>query len=381
MDNKKLKLYIGNKLIPFNHHSICFDIEKNNWAFTEVFDEADIIPVFSSHNTDISLLKKIYKPTQILLILDIFHCDSNHGNIGYISIMINVFTDITKKIIYVHQNKKNKNIKFAYVDIMFNREKLYFTEYDNVKNLDQKTWTTFSNKEMYTLSPINKISNKKFLAPIRIYNNVVDEEGNRSSMSGRMIYRKKLYNLLSSFLNDGWISNNENFDLLPNSPNNNFIMNKHTCGSGFYPVSDFHYNNSIISIYVETIIDGKKLTLVTEKTFDPLIKGNFILPFGHQYQIECIKDYGFKFPKWIDYSYDDIENLEERFLKYCQIVNNLLLIPQNELYKKMLENIDILNYNRQLFFNTPYISLYDNTIKSIKHNEENNWGLYKTLKE
>lgn len=58
MDNKNLKLYIGNDIIPFNENSICFEIEKDKWLFTNIFEESDIIPIMYYDQTNISLLKE-----------------------------------------------------------------------------------------------------------------------------------------------------------------------------------------------------------------------------------------------------------------------------------------------------------------------------------
>ena len=124
-------------------------------------------------------------------------------------------------------------------------------------------------------------------------------------------------------------------------------------------MANHYYNSSYISIYIETITTGVYTRTITEKTWDPLIKGHFILPYGYSGLVKDIQSYGFIMPKWIDYSYDQELDDRRRWEKYEQSVNLIL--------KKSLEEIDelyqkdktILEHNRNLFFTRPYDTLYD----------------------
>jgi hypothetical protein len=94
---------------------------------------------------------------------------------------------------------------------------------------------------------------------------------------------------------------------------------------------------------------------VTEKTFDPLIKGHFILPFGTYKFIENTKlHYGFEFPNFIDYSYDLIEDDAQRYYAYSREVERLLTIPIDT-WREHWNNYNILRTaNQQIFFDRPY---------------------------
>ena len=81
-------------------------------------------------------------------------------------------------------------------------------------------------------------------------------------------------------------------------------------GAGtWWPAHNRYYNDSFVSIYVETIVRSIGYRVVTEKTYDPLIKGNFILPYAYQNFLVDVKSYGFILPDWIDYSYDSLPDV------------------------------------------------------------------------
>jgi hypothetical protein len=97
-----------------------------------------------------------------------------------------------------------------------------------------------------------------------------------------------------------------------------------------------------------------------------LIKGNFPLIFSGPNVISNLKKYyDFKFPDWIDYSYDSIDDLEQRFEAYLQSIKKIATIPLNELHNLYLQDKHILEHNRNVFFSKPYDSLYDKVEKSI----------------
>ena len=123
-------------------------------------------------------------------------------------------------------------------------------------------------------------------------------------------------------------------------------------------MANHYYNSSYISIYIETITTGVYTKTITEKTWDPLIKGHFILPYGYSGLVKDIQSYGFIIPEWIDYSYDQELDDHRRWEKYEQSVKRILKkFPEvDELYQK---DKTILEHNRNLFFTRPYDTLYD----------------------
>jgi hypothetical protein len=131
------------------------------------------------------------------------------------------------------------------------------------------------------------------------------------------------------------------------------------------PMHNSYYDNSAISIYVETITltgspgtpgsDVHGVRSVTEKTWEPLIKGHLILPFAYSGFVDDLrKHYGVQFPDEIDYSYDNLSNDLDRWAVYITTVRELLNKGPDHLFKIKRDNLDKIIHNRDLFFNTGY---------------------------
>jgi hypothetical protein len=151
------------------------------------------------------------------------------------------------------------------------------------------------------------------------------------------------------------------------------LMKQNSCGgSGLWmPIANKYYEQTYISIYVETCTISypphryvnNPHESVTEKTFDPLIKGHFILPFGYSGIIKDIKDYGFKLPEWINYEYDEIKCDRHRFATFLEETDRLLSMDMSEIEKNYVKDYEMLNYNRSLFWHKPYVPLYDEVLR------------------
>jgi len=123
--------------------------------------------------------------------------------------------------------------------------------------------------------------------------------------------------------------------------------------TAYNPVHNAYYNDTFISIYGETFEWGSSI-MITEKTWDPLIKGHFILPFSTPGFIDHLKQKGFLFPTFIDYSYDNIADNDSRFKAYTEEIDRLMNIDIAKWRQLWIDNIDILWYNRSMFDRTPY---------------------------
>ena len=245
--------------------------------------------------------------------------------------------------------------------MMMYRHKLYYQNY--VDDLSKTVWSLHSNKDMYQLNNIDTdmTKNKNILFAGRIYNH---------TQVGRMNYRKQLRNHLLEYNNGkGFINDCANGAyFFPNNINEavvDYITN--ISGSMWYPLNDSYYKNSMVSVYVETLINyGNISKIVTEKTFDPLIKGHFILPFGTVNFIKTCKEvYGFEFPNWIDYSYDGIEDADVRFKHYIKSVDQIINMPIETLQNYVRTNRDILYHNRNVILNYKMPSFYNSIINCI----------------
>ena len=353
------------------NQSLPFVKDMHQFVYVDKLEEADIVCALADLSSTNSSLQQL-KPHQILLVMGLFHIDHHSYTPSYIDYyinrLINEFECPTNKIIFTHKNKNNLDSKYAYFDMMFYRQKLYFTDYQDEYDLSVKTWTSFCNKEIYSLEDIhlNYQRSKNILNPSKIY------EVNGMPLGPRMKYRIKLREFLLKH-NDmrGYINDTRNGAcFFPNNPSKDVMEKIIAPGGGiWYPIGDVYYNSSYVSAYIETITEPFGAKCATEKTFDPLIKGHFILPYSIQNFIASLKtDYGFTFPIWIDYSYDEVSDSELRFEKYMESVKKIIDMPLDKLHQLAFNDIEILKHNRQVFFDTPYVSFYDTIQNCIKFN-------------
>lgn len=366
-----MKIFYSDEYIPgfciARNNSLCFDIEKDKWIFVDSIEKSEVIPLQLRIGKELdaqykSLIDLGYT-NQWILFLDIFHLDERVNHF-YEEIIQFYKTKNINKILFVHSNKA---IDFGiYYDFMFNRQKSYIQDFDTIVK-GGRIYSYQADKSCYELASIKNdfTSNHYYLCPNRIYD--WDHY--------RFAYRKRLKNHLDSQDVKGFISNPPHKILEPQQSSLLEFMKQDQYGGGgtWFPIHNKYYQQSYFSVYVETITVNydEKINLrysyraITEKTFDPLMKGHFILPFGYQGFIKDVLDYGFKLPSFIDYSYDLIENNEERFLSFLRSLDKLLAFSPADwqyCYKKHMETLE---YNRQLFFDKSYDSLYDKVKNKI----------------
>lgn len=121
----------------------------------------------------------------------------------------------------------------------------------------------------------------------------------------------------------------------------------------YSPPHNEYYNNTFISIYCETVEQGDTL-FITEKTFDPLIKGHFILPFSSPGFVQYVRSKGFLLPDFIDYSYDSIRDGQSRFDAYASEIRRLMTIDLDGWKQHWMDNLDLLYHNKRLFYDRDY---------------------------
>jgi organic radical activating enzyme len=347
----------------WKHISYFLDFELDKFILVYDIKEADIIPTWEQSN--LYELRKVILPTQVILHLEIHHAFEGQGKDDYVELIRNVmYADFVNKVVFLTTNMSAKWPSHVRYDFLFNRQKYYYENPDKIK-YDRLQWTFGATPEVFKLTPIAKEPKKKFLSPSRIYFATNDKWNNRRSE-----FRELLRNLLATNIRAGYLNNSVGGAFfLSNEMTPTMVerMGKDNYGGGtWYPVADWYYNTSYVSIYVETIAATKGYSFITEKTFDPLIKGNFILPFGHQHLVQYIRDYGFKLPKWIDYSYDTIQNDDERFAAYLSSVKQVMVLKLDDLHTKYEEDRDILEYNRSIFTTKPYDKFHDRLVECIQ---------------
>ena len=114
-----------------------------------------------------------------------------------------------------------------------------------------------------------------------------------------------------------------------------------------------NYRETFFSVYTESIDSGTTL-VATEKTLDPLIKGHFILPFSAPGFVKYLSIKGWRLPTFINYSYDFILDDQQRFDAFSKEFERLCSIDMDTWRQLWLDNIDIIEYNRNQLYNRPY---------------------------
>jgi hypothetical protein len=175
-------------------------------------------------------------------------------------------------------------VKIIQWDFMWNRIKAYYTESVPCDKLLHH----YNGPGQYNLPQLDfdKSKSKVFLSPCgREYG-----------------YRTRLYNDVCNYTS-GYLSNRTR---------GIFLEERHITGA-FKPIPEEFYANSYFSVYVESNVTKTELIHVTEKSFEPLIKGHFILPIANPGTVQRIRDLGFKLPDFIDYSYDTEQDTDTRY--------------------------------------------------------------------
>lgn len=359
-------------------HSLVFDMSPA-WEIVSDTNLADALIIVNNNGDDLAPIRRHYRPHQVLIIQELFHMSENMSYEFYCKTIKDKFKSITTKVIVIHNNLSWRSSPgIVYYDHIFDRQKLHSTDYDTGIMLDRRVWTTCCSKGMYELYPINKILGKKYLALMRVYHHMIPD------MPARMKVRIRIRSLLNK--NDTYMCDDHSALFLPNDTNDNVTMyTRSQSGGVWYPVSNKYYDTSIVSVYTETLVEHsyhnspKNLaSIVTEKTMDPMIRGNFVLPFGYPGLIKDMTDvYGFKLPDWIDYSYDSIINNAARLAAYEESLKKLDEYSLEEMYALCIRDQHILEYNRSVFFTRPYSFpvLHKNVLDAIAANEAAGWDL------
>ena len=148
---------------------------------------------------------------------------------------------------------------------------------------------------------------------------------------------------------------------------------------GFSPPHNAYYNSSSISFYTETLIYNNSTSPVmsaTEKTWTPILKGHFILPYGPPGFCDFLKEeYDIRFPDFLDLSYDSRPpkyDTKERFETYLREVERICEMGGTRLYILKNEYRDLLIHNRDVFRKNGYKDHFSEYFLSdLKNLQEN----------
>ena len=143
----------------------------------------------------------------------------------------------------------------------------------------------------------------------------------------------------------------------PNHKNDVFSNLKYTTKS--------HYGETLFNIISETSFENESLNL-TEKSFKALANSHPFLIIGDRYSNQYIKDLGFEqYDDIIDYSFDSIENRDERLNAAFKEIKKIYSIGRDGMIEWYRNNIDKINANREKFFTYSFSTMIDDTIKEL----------------
>ena len=266
-------------------------------------------------------------PAPVRIQLDVFHATENKISGTNNTEWIKHAEPGEFVIVECHDpNISNPHIVFS--DFLFNRTKAYYSQF---KFRDPGRRWYYQHDDDFVLPAITRSDGRQrlFISASRLYHRPQP-------------YRRRLIELVSRYQDQGYVSSD-----------NSLRSSSGLVPGGYSPMHNAYYLDSFISIYAETLEWGDTI-MVTEKTWDPLIKGHFILPFGVCGLIQDIKSRGFVFPDFIDYTYSTIADDNRRWQSYQNEVRRLISLRLDQWQDLWDSNLSMLRHNREVFFQRPY---------------------------
>ena len=327
-----------------------FDLNGDEYVVVEDQSPADILCVMSWPSVDLSVeLKKKY-PHKISVEVDIWHGFENYieflqqhcKNSGL------PYADNHYLITHIAQGPLDYGPNIIYTDHCYNKAKGAYTNFPYSPDGIPTNVSTFGAFVMPKLK--NRSHNKIFLAPNRV-DTARQDHLVRSRFAIHQLVQSGYNNL--GYTSDGTSYLHSHADYPYIHDMESLLMAPAPAILNFGGVHNLYYIDTFISIYGETLEFGNSCT-ITEKTYDPLAKGHFILPFSTYKFLDMVVARGFKLPDFIDYSYDSIEDFDQRLASYIKEAERLLQIPLEQWHKLYQENLNLLRHNQLVFHRRDY---------------------------
>lgn len=339
--------------------------------YTSNPNEADIIVIDKVKQC------KLYTSStcKFFLVLDLFHGYEN-GCLEYQTILdeyAKLNCDAQLIILSQYHVLANEHPNVITYDFMFNRSKAYFTNFPipalfcNHSNVWYWSGELSYQTKQWSRSPEQR--NRIFCSHGRTYPTLRPDSIRHTMAEFFKTYNHRgyvgfaesddnsivsLYSHREDPLSNGrLVFDIDSGKVLDNTGYGNYPG---VASGGFSPLHVNYYENSFISFYGETIEYGNTL-FITEKTFVPMAHGHFVLPFSNCGFVNFLKQYGFAFPDFIDYSYDNEKNYQKRKEMYFQECKRLIELPHQYWREQFYKHEDIRFRNKQLIWIKPYDSL------------------------
>ncbi len=136
------------------------------------------------------------------------------------------------------------------------------------------------------------------------------------------------------------------------------------------PIQDpaiWKFTDSYLHIVSETFTNSGNGVCLSEKTFKPIWYMQPFVIFGTPGTLLALRNIGYQtFDQWIDESYDQIENVTDRFYAAINSIHKFCQRPVTELDVDMAEMLPILQHNAELLqYNN--INFINNSKSALNH--------------
>jgi hypothetical protein len=119
-----------------------------------------------------------------------------------------------------------------------------------------------------------------------------------------------------------------------------------------------------VNIVTETLFDVDSI-FISEKTYKPIYMCQPFIIFGNPHSLKKLKELGYKtFDKWWDESYDNEININKRFDKIVNILEEIAAWDMDKCFSIKQEMQNILIHNYKNMFKIDYISNLFNILKT-----------------
>lgn len=329
--------WIRTQIVATENIELCHN-EESKKLFLQV-------PYFWNHN-NLENINNIINDAEEVIISDLLNYDNNYNYVWQNLLSKIVHPHITcitnNRLLHLHLPQH----RVIFYDFLFNRTKLYYFDKSRIQELIQTGnygFWLYEGAEHYVLNQLNqsKQIKKTFLSLTRILQN---------------LRRIIVEHLTKNHLSKGYIA----------CHNLGMILDTNYT-KGYCPVPNQYYDETFVSIYCESTSMHENIFHATEKTFEPLLKGNFILPYSNSNFVSNLKKYyGFRTPDILDYSYDsifvdklDVDPDNNRVQEYLLSINKICKFNIKELQEYYKDQFDIVQHNREVVASTPYDTLIE----------------------
>lgn len=334
-------------------------LEDPRWQRVDQAQDADYIPVLVHTDQEPRESQRSAWQQHVphhcearVLMISLFHADDGKDTSQFVHrCFVEFYGWIHLKKIYVHTNLALEQPDTVFYDILLRRTQALFQEAR--WDLLGTHWLDDAPPSLFLLKgiPRQKTLKQKILSPIRIY---------PENSSPRMRYRTLLRQFLDSQPKDFAYYTRDQSHTIPSQAENDRLRYhlENLDGSVWQPIHNSVYEQTLASAYVETLSLGPNRT-ITEKTWDPLVKGHFVLPFAYPGIIQDLEHMGIRFPKFINYDYSCILDPEERWRGFIKELERLGRLETRFLELCYEQNHEILRHNRKTVLEKPVDRLID----------------------